>query len=87
MENKLVVDKWEGGGYGMDWEFRVSRCKLLQLEWINNEILLYGIGNSIQSLVIDMIEDNMRKRIYIYIYMHDWVTLLYSRNWHNDVNQ
>ena len=69
MENKLVVDKWEVGGYGMNWEFRVSRCKLLQLEWINNEILLYGIGNSIQSLVIDMIEDNMRKRIYIYIYI------------------
>ena len=25
---------------GMDWEFGVSRCKLLHLEWISNEILL-----------------------------------------------
>ena len=30
-----------GGGSGIDWEFRVSRCKLLHLEWISNEILLY----------------------------------------------
>ena len=32
-----------------------------------------------------MTDDNMRKRMYVYIY--DWVTLLYSRNWHNTVNQ
>ena len=30
-------------------------------------------------------EDNGRKRIYVY--MHDSVTLLYGRNWHNIVNQ
>ena len=24
-----------GGGSGMDWEFGVTRCKLLHLEWIN----------------------------------------------------
>ena len=36
----------------MDWEFGVSRCKLLHLEWICNEILLYSTGNYIQSLVI-----------------------------------
>ena len=29
-----------GGGCGMDWEFR---CKVLHLEWISNEILLYSI--------------------------------------------
>ena len=28
----------QGGGSGMDWEFGVSRCKLLHLEWINNEV-------------------------------------------------
>ena len=33
------------GGNGMDWEFGVSRCKLLHLEWISNEILLYSTGN------------------------------------------
>ena len=29
-----------GGGSEMDWEFGISRCKLLHLEWISNEILL-----------------------------------------------
>ena len=42
-----------GGKSGMDWEFGVSRCKLLHLEWISNEILLYGIGNYVQSLVME----------------------------------
>ena len=36
-----------GGGIGMDWEFEVSRCKLLHLEQISNEILLYSTGNYI----------------------------------------
>ena len=47
----------EGEGSGMDWEFWV-RCKLLHLEWISNEVLLYGSGNCIQSLV---------QRMYIYV--------------------
>ena len=34
-----------GGGSGMDWESGVNRCKLLPLEWISNEILLYSPGN------------------------------------------
>ena len=46
MENRFVVV--EGGrGSGMDWEFGISRCKLLHLVWINNEVLLYSTGNYI----------------------------------------
>ena len=41
-----------GGGSGMDWEFGVSRCKLLHLQWISSEDLLYSTGNYIQSLVM-----------------------------------
>ena len=37
----------QGGGSGMDWEFGVSKCKLLHLEQISNETLLYSIGNYI----------------------------------------
>ena len=37
----------EGGG-GMEWEFGVSRRKLLHIEWINNKGLLYRTGNYIQ---------------------------------------
>ena len=35
------------GGSGMDWEFGVNTCKLLPLEWITNEILLYSTMNYI----------------------------------------
>ena len=46
----LWLPREEGGGSGMDRGFGVSRCKLLHLEWISNEVLLYSTGNSIQSL-------------------------------------
>ena len=48
VENRLVVAKgW--GGSGIDEGFGVNRCKLLNLEWISNEVLLYSMGNYIQS--------------------------------------
>ena len=52
-ENRLVVAKGVGRGSGMDWEFGVSRCKLLHLEWKSNKVLLYSTGNYIQSPGID----------------------------------
>ena len=50
VENRLVVAKGVGG---MDWEFGVSRCKLLYIGWINNQVLLYSTGNCIQYPVIN----------------------------------
>ena len=41
------------GGGGMDRESVVSRCKLLHLECISNEDLLYSTGNYIQFLGIE----------------------------------
>ena len=38
--------QWGGRGSGMAWEFGVNRCKLLPLEWISNETMLYSTGNS-----------------------------------------
>jgi len=50
----LWVPRGRGEGVGwMDGEFGVSRCKLLHVEWISNEVLLYSTGNYIQSLEID----------------------------------
>ena len=40
MENSLAVAKGEGEGVGWTGILGVSRCKLLHLEWISNEILL-----------------------------------------------
>ena len=36
----------------MGWEFGISRCKLLYIEWINDKVLLYSTENSIQYPVI-----------------------------------
>ena len=85
IENRLVVAKGEEGGSGMDWAFGVGRCKQLHLEWISNEVLLYHTGNYTQSLGIDLMEDNIRKRMCVCVCNR--VTLLYSRNQQNTVNQ
>ena len=37
----------------MDWEFGVGRSKLLYLEWISIEVLLYSTRKHIQSLGLD----------------------------------
>ena len=35
----------DGGGSRMDRKFGVSRCKLLDLQWISNEVVLDSTGN------------------------------------------
>ena len=56
-----------GGGSEMDWEFGVSRCKLLHLEWISNDVPLCGTGTISNHLLWIVMEDNMRKRMYRYV--------------------
>ena len=46
------TDLWLLRGRG-DWEFGVSRYKLLHLEWMGIAVLLHSTGNYIQSLGID----------------------------------
>ena len=71
-----------GRGEGrMDWEFGISRCKLLYTEWINDKVLLYSTGNYIQYPVINHKGQEYEKEC-IYIYMYNLVTLVYSRNLH-----
>ena len=49
-----ICDDQEGSGKKWDgWRALVGRCKLLHLEWIINEVLLYSTGNYIQSLGIE----------------------------------
>ena len=51
------TDLWlpRGRGFGgeKDWEFGISRCKLVHIGWINNKVLLYSTGNYIQYPVIN----------------------------------
>ena len=43
----------QGGEGGMDWEFGVSRGKVLYVDWINNKVLLHSTRNYIQYPVIN----------------------------------
>ena len=74
IENRLVVAKGEGIGGGVKWEFGISRCKLLYIEWINNKLLLYSTGNYIQNPMINHNGKEDKKRIYIYIYIYICIT-------------
>ena len=51
----------------MDWEFGVSRCKLVYIEWMNNKVY-YSIGNYIQYPVINHNGKEYGKEC-IYIFM------------------
>ena len=56
------------GGEGMDWEFGISRFKLLYTEWINNKVPLYSTKNYIQYPVINHNGKEYEKEcIYIYV--------------------
>ena len=63
----------------MDWESGVNSCKLLPLEPLSSEILLHSTGNS-SHLRWNMMGATVRGRMYIYVCVCDWVTLLDSRH-------
>ena len=51
----------------MEWEFGVSRGKLLYIEWIKNKVPLYSTGNNIQYPVINYSgKDYEKECIYMY---------------------
>ena len=63
----------KGWGNGMNWEFGISRYKLLPIKWIDDKGLLYSTENYIQFPEIDhggwQIIQKKKKNVYIYIYM------------------
>ena len=63
-----MVAKGEGERGGMEWKVEVSRCKLLDIEWISTKILMYSTGNYIQYPVINHNGKEYRKRECIYMY-------------------
>ena len=62
-----MVAKGEESGGGNDWEFGISRCKLVYLGWINNKVLLYSTRKYIQCPVINHNGKEYEKEcIYLY---------------------
>ena len=64
MENRLVVARGDGFGGKTEGKVGVSRCKLLYMEWINNQVLQYSTENYNQYPMINHMEKNIK---YIYI--------------------
>ena len=62
----------------MDWEFGVSRQTItLRMEKLQGPRPSSLLGQT-------MMEKNIKKQS---VCLYDWVTFLYSWNWHNTVNQ
>ena len=73
------TDLWlpRDGGWGQrggkDWEFGISRCKLVYIGWIN-KVLLYSAGNYIQYPVTNHDGKEYEKEyIYVWVYMYIYV--------------
>ena len=63
-----MVAKGEGDRGGKDWEFGISRGKLLSIGWISNKVLLYGTGD-ILYIQYPVTNHNGKEYIYIYTYI------------------
>ena len=50
----------------MDWEFGISRCKLVHIEWTENMVLVGSTENCIQYPIINHNEKEHEKE-YIYV--------------------
>ena len=64
--NRVCCQGGEGGGERVDWEFGISRCKLLYIEWINYKILRHSTGNCIQHPVINYNGKEYENNVYMY---------------------
>ena len=74
MEIRFVFATGGREGNGMGWGLGVSRYKLLGSERVSNEILLYSMGNYIQSLVMEHYGGSCEKKnIYVYTHTHTHV--------------
>ena len=66
MNSRLVVAKGKEEGVGWTGRLGLVYAKLLYLEWISNDVLLYIAQGTISSLLGWIImEDSMRKRVRI----------------------
>ena len=60
-----MLAKGEVGAGRKYWGFGISRCKLLNIGWANNKVLLNSIENYIQNPVINHSGKEYKKRMSI----------------------
>ena len=66
-----MIPKREGDQGGMDWDFGVSRRKLLYRQWINSKIIVYSIGSYIQYPVINQNGKGYEEECTVSIYLSE----------------
>ena len=66
IKNRLVLPRWRRGRRRIDWEFRISRCKVLHLEWLYT-VLMYSTENYTQYPMTNHDGKNMKKNVYVCI--------------------
>ena len=76
---QTVAAMVDGVGGRIDWETGVSRFKLLYIEWINKQVLLYSQGTIFSILWQIIMENNIFLKQEC-VYMYNQTTFLYSRN-------
>ena len=62
-----------GTGKGCIGSLGISRCKLVDIGWINNKVLLYSTGYDIQYSVINHNGKECGKDVCVCIYMHVYI--------------
>ena len=60
-ENTVVAAKEEGGRGEKDWEFGISRYKLLYTGWIDEKLSLYSTGKDMQELKTKMWKESEKR--------------------------
>ena len=63
------------GGRGVDEGFRISRCTVLYIGWINNRRLLYSTGN---YALYPVINHNGKECVTECVCMYSCITLPYT---------
>ena len=88
-EKQILKNLWLPKGTGAGWEGGTGGlggiCSLRYMEWLPTGDLLFSTENSTQHSMAIYWEKNLRENGYVYMY--DWIILLYSRNCHNLVSQ
>ena len=54
----------------MDWEFGISRWKLLHIEWMNNKVLLYSTGSYTEYVIRNHNEKEKNKSRLFQTFLH-----------------
>ena len=66
-----MIQKEDTQGEGWSRKVGVSRCRLLYMEWINNNVLLYRAENYIQYPMINHNGKEYIKKECVHIYIYE----------------